>query len=354
MSARKNSASAQKIIEESSHELDFGKKTSIEITSQIVDKINLLTLDSTKQSFYSIYEIAQEIFQFITELRTSQNVIKGISTGYDNLDVVTSGFQRGELVILAARPSVGKTAFALNLAWNVCKSGKSVLFFALEMSNTDLGTRLLSLVSGIESNKFKTPKNLRPEDLIKIEKAISKRLKEAKLTINDSGSINIDDIFWEVQKRYRNNIKYDLIIFDYLQLINSSANNQNYNRQVEVSIISRKLKQLARAVNTPIIALSQLSRNVERREDKTPLLSDLRESGAIEQDADLVAFLHRDNYYNKREDDQSNFDSGPNTKLIIAKHRNYQLERYFLIFYLKLASLLLPLILMLQTKIKMI
>ncbi|WP_069096482.1 replicative DNA helicase [Mesomycoplasma ovipneumoniae] len=322
VSEKKTLRQLKKIIEESSHELDFGKKTSLEITSQIVDKINLLTLDSAKQSFYSIYEIAQEIFQFITELRTSQNVIKGISTGYDNLDVVTSGFQRGELVILAARPSVGKTAFALNLAWNVCKSGKSVLFFALEMSNTDLGTRLLSLVSGIDSNKFKTPKNLRPEDLIKIEKAISKRLKEAKLTINDSGSINIDDIFWQVQKHYRNNIKYDLIIFDYLQLINSSANNQNYNRQVEVSIISRKLKQLARAVNTPIIALSQLSRNVERREDKTPLLSDLRESGAIEQDADLVAFLHRDNYYNKKEDDQSNFDSGPNTKLIIAKHRN--------------------------------
>lgn len=200
------------------------------------------------------------------------------------------------------------------------------------MSSSDLVTRLLSLISGIESSKFRTPRNLHPEDLKTIQNIIETRIKNCKLTINDSGSINIDDIYWQVQKRYRNKQRYDLIIFDYLQLINSASKNQNYNRQVEVSIISRKLKQLAREVETPIIALSQLSRNVERREDKTPVLSDLRESGAIEQDADIVTFLHREDYYHKKNNQQAD-ESVPNTKLIIAKHRNGPIGTLFFDFF---------------------
>lgn len=322
----------KKIVDESAKELNSSSKFSQEITSEILHKINLLNFNTTNETYISIYEVALQIFQYLTELRTNKNTIKGISTGYDNLDLITSGFQKGDLIVLAARPSVGKTAFALNLAWNVCESGKSVLFFALEMSNSDLVTRLLALISGVESIKFKMPKNLKPEDLKAIENAIEKRIKKCKLIINDSGSINIDDIYWQVQKRYRNNQKYDLIIFDYLQLINSTMKNQNYNRQVEVSIISRRLKQLAREVETPILALSQLSRNVERREDKIPLLSDLRESGAIEQDADIVAFLHRDNYYHKKSE-QHEEKTGPNTKLIIAKHRNGPIGTIFFDFF---------------------
>ncbi|AJC50104.1 replicative DNA helicase [Mesomycoplasma flocculare] len=322
----------KKIVDESAKELNSSSKFSQEITSEILHKINLLNFNTTNETYISIYEVALQIFQYLTELRTNKNTIKGISTGYDNLDLITSGFQKGDLTVLAARPSVGKTAFALNLAWNVCESGKSVLFFALEMSNSDLVTRLLALISGVESIKFKMPKNLKPEDLKAIENAIEKRIKKCKLIINDSGSINIDDIYWQVQKRYRNNQKYDLIIFDYLQLINSTMKNQNYNRQVEVSIISRRLKQLAREVETPILALSQLSRNVERREDKIPLLSDLRESGAIEQDADIVAFLHRDNYYHKKSE-QHEEKTGPNTKLIIAKHRNGPIGTLFFDFF---------------------
>ncbi|MXR12224.1 replicative DNA helicase [Mesomycoplasma flocculare] len=322
----------KKIVDESAKELNSSSKFSQEITSEILHKINLLNFNTTNETYISIYEVALQIFQYLTELRTNKNTIKGISTGYDNLDLITSGFQKGDLIVLAARPSVGKTAFALNLAWNVCESGKSVLFFALEMSNSDLVTRLLALISGVESIKFKMPKNLKPEDLKAIENAIEKRIKKCKLIINDSGSINIDDIYWQVQKRYRNNQKYDLIIFDYLQLINSTMKNQNYNRQVEVSIISRRLKQLAREVETPILALSQLSRNVERREDKIPLLSDLRESGAIEQDADIVAFLHRDNYYHKKSE-QHEEKTGPNTKLIIAKHRNGPIGTLFFDFF---------------------
>ncbi|MXR56279.1 replicative DNA helicase [Mycoplasma flocculare] len=322
----------KKIVDESAKELNSSSKFSQEITSEILHKINLLNFNTTNETYISIYEVALQIFQYLTELRTNKNTIKGISTGYDNLDLITSGFQKGDLTVLAARPSVGKTAFALNLAWNVCESGKSVLFFALEMSNSDLVTRLLALISGVESIKFKMPKNLKPEDLKAIENAIEKRIKKCKLIINDSGSINIDDIYWQVQKRYRNNQKYDLIIFDYLQLINSTMKNQNYNRQVEVSIISRRLKQLAREVETPILALSQLSRNVERREDKIPLLSDLRESGAIEQDADIVAFLHRDNYYHKKSE-QHEEKTGPNTKLIIAKHRNGPIGTIFFDFF---------------------
>ncbi|QBY87931.1 replicative DNA helicase [Mesomycoplasma hyopneumoniae] len=322
----------KKIVDDSTKELNSGTKFSYEITTEILQKINLLNFNTKNETFIPIYEIAVQIFAYLTELRTSQNLIKGISTGYENLDLLTSGFQKGDLTILAARPSVGKTAFALNLAWNICENGKSVLFFALEMSNSDLVTRLLSLISGVESGKFKIPKNLRAEDLKAIEKAIETRIKNCKLIINDSGSINIDDIYWQVQKRYRNNLKYDLIIFDYLQLINSATRNQNYNRQVEVSIISRKLKQLAREVETPILALSQLSRNVERREDKTPVLSDLRESGAIEQDADIVAFLHREDYYHKKEE-KPDQEQGPNTKLIIAKHRNGPIGTLFFDFF---------------------
>ncbi|MDO6829461.1 replicative DNA helicase [Mesomycoplasma ovipneumoniae] len=310
----------KKIVLESTQNLDKSNQNASTISNELIEKINALESSHQVQIFSSIHEIATEVFQFITELRTSPSAIKGVSTGYDSLDVVTSGFQKGDLIVLAARPAVGKTAFALNLAWNVCKSQKSVLFFSLEMSKSDLGMRLLSLVSGIPGNKFKTPKNLSPEDLKIIQTVILNRLKNIKLKINDSGSINIDEIVNEVIKRHRNNEAFDLIVIDYLQLINSQTKNQYYNRTVEVSMISRKLKQLARAVNTPIIALSQLSRNVERREDKIPMLSDLRESGAIEQDADIVLFLHREDYYNEKE--RSVESSEPNTNLIIAKHRN--------------------------------
>ncbi len=307
----------KKIVIESTQNLDKSNQNSSTISNELIEKISALESSHQVQTFSNIHDIATEVFQFLTELRTSPNAIKGTSTGYDNLDVVTSGFQKGDLIVLAARPSVGKTAFALNLAWNVCKSQKSVLFFSLEMSKNDLGMRLLSLVSGIPGNKFKTPKNLSPEDLKIIQTVILNRFKNIKLKINDSGSINIDEIVNEVIKRHRNNEVFDLIVIDYLQLINSQTKSQYYNRTVEVSMISRKLKQLARAVNTPIIALAQLSRNVERREDKIPMLSDLRESGAIEQDADIVLFLHRDDYYNKATN-----SGGPNTNLIIAKHRN--------------------------------
>ncbi|WP_337903447.1 replicative DNA helicase [Mesomycoplasma ovipneumoniae] len=310
----------RKIVLEAGKDLDNGIQKSTSISTEIIDKINALESSRQEQTFSNIHDIVTEVFNFIVELRTSPSALRGISTGYDNFDAVTSGFQKGDLIVLAARPSVGKTAFALNLAWNVCKSGKSVLFFSLEMSTSDLGMRLLSLVSGIGGNKFKRPKNLTPEDLQRIQLSISKRLKNIKLTINDSGSINIDEICNEVLKRHRNNEVFDLVVIDYLQLINSQKKEQNYNRTVEVSIISRKLKQLARAVNTPIIALAQLSRNVERREDKIPMLSDLRESGAIEQDADIVLFLHREDYYNKKENSVES--SVPNTNLIIAKHRN--------------------------------
>ncbi|MDO6856464.1 replicative DNA helicase [Mesomycoplasma ovipneumoniae] len=309
----------KKIVIESTQNLDKSNQNASTISNELVEKISALESSYQVQTFSNIHDIATEVFQFLTELRTSRTAIKGTSTGYDNLDAVTSGFQKGDLIVLAARPSVGKTAFALNLAWNVCKSQKSVLFFSLEMPKNDLGMRLLSLISRIPGNKFKTPKNLTPEDLKIIQTVILNRLKNIKLKINDSGSINIDEIVNEVIKRHRNNEAFDLIIIDYLQLINSQTKNQYYNRTVEVSMISRKLKQLARAVNTPIIALAQLSRNVEKREDKIPMLSDLRESGAIEQDADIVLFLHREDYYNKTESSDTN---GSITNLIIAKHRN--------------------------------
>ncbi|WP_337898066.1 DnaB-like helicase C-terminal domain-containing protein, partial [Mesomycoplasma ovipneumoniae] len=209
----------RKIVLEAGKDLDNGTQKSTSISTEIIEKINALESSHQEQTFSNIHDIVTEVFNFIVELRTSPSALRGISTGYDNFDAVTSGFQKGDLIVLAARPSVGKTAFALNLAWNVCKSGKSVLFFSLEMSKNDLGMRLLSLVSGIGGNKFKRPKNLTPEDLQRIQLSISKRLKNIKLTINDSGSINIDEICNEVLKRHRNNEVFDLIVIDYLQLI---------------------------------------------------------------------------------------------------------------------------------------
>lgn len=291
-----------------------------EIIGSLQSRINDIWLKSDNiDKFTNINEISKDIFQYLIDNRNKDSPL-GLSSGFSNLDDMISGFQPGELFILAARPSVGKTAFALNLARNICENGDSVLFFSLEMSDKDLVTRILSLETNINATLFKTPKYLTNENFNRI-KATVDQISRYDLVINDSGSINIDEIYWQVVKNYKNKSKkYKLIIFDYLQLINSSQKIRGDSRQVEVSIISRKLKQLAREVNTPIIALSQLSRSVEKREDKMPVLSDLRESGAIEQDADVVGFLYRDDYYGKKEDNHNGNQSI--TQLKIAKNRN--------------------------------
>ncbi|WP_434336646.1 replicative DNA helicase [Mesomycoplasma conjunctivae] len=310
----------KKLLEESLKNIDNSTLSSSDLSSHLQSQINQINYANTSDNFTSVSSVSSEILDYLVQNR-NRDSFKGLSTGYTNIDNTTSGLQPGELIILAARPSVGKTAFALNIARNVCANKKSVLFFSLEMSDKDLVTRILSLETNIDSALFKTPKYLKEEQFEIITSAINHQIANYQMLINDSGSINIDDIYWQVWKRFKNNEKFDLIILDYLQLINSSQKQRSDSRQVEVSIISRKLKQLARDVNVPIIALSQLSRSVEKREDKLPMLSDLRESGAIEQDADIVAFLYRADYYNKQKGSEEISDDSP-TQLRIAKNRS--------------------------------
>lgn len=264
--------------------------------------------------------VVEEIFKINKE-------IKGIKTGFKSLDEITSGLQKGDLVILAARPSVGKTAFALNLAANIMTmQNKNIAFFSLEMPAEQLIQRMLSTISYVDNYKFKHNQNLTEYDKNKILEAVDK-LNKINFFIDDSGSIRLDEIIWKSRKQKEMN-KLDLIIIDYLQLI--PTNSYGDNRQQEVSKISRSLKQLARELEVPIIALSQLNRRVETREDKKPMMSDLRESGAIEQDADIIGFLYREDYYLKEK--KENDVKVQITELNIAKHRNGAIGTIELLF----------------------
>lgn len=267
------------------------------------------------------------------EFRTSRDVLKtaisqletlaknnsdvtGIATGFYDFDKLTSGLHPNELIIIAARPAMGKTAFALNLAVNAAiSSNKSVAIFNLEMGAEQLIFRMLSAASSVEGNKLKTGK-LSHEDWKKINEATSE-LGDAPIFIEDTPGITIGEIRAKC-RRLQSTGNLGLIVIDYLQLISGGPGYGN-NRQQEVSDISRSLKTMAMELGVPVIALAQLSRNVEGRENKRPIMSDLRESGSIEQDADIVAFLYRDDYYTKQVD---NPDGVSISELIIGKHRN--------------------------------
>lgn len=258
-------------------------------------------------------DVAQKV---VTDALSGKKEIIGLKTGFLKLDSITTGLQNGDLIILAARPSVGKTAFALNLAMNAIVKNKSVIFFSLEMPAEQLMQRMISSLSYVNNYKFKEPDKLIKDEKEKILLAYEK-IKDKKFFIDDSGSIKLNEIIWK-SKKLKEKEQLDLIIIDYMQLI--PLDSSNGNRQQEVSKISRSLKQLARELNVPIIALSQLNRRVEERESKKPMMSDLRESGSIEQDADIIAFLYREDYYNKNNDEEASNDHL--TELNIAKHRN--------------------------------
>ncbi|WKX02709.1 replicative DNA helicase [Candidatus Mycoplasma mahonii] len=239
----------------------------------------------------------------------------GIASDYASLDKMTSGFQNGDLIIIAARPSMGKTAFALNLAANIAK--RSIVgFFSLEMPSEQLINRLISFGSYINGNKIREPHLLNETEWSKIH-AASDQIKEMDLYIDDSPGLKLSELVWKTKKLAETK-GLDIIFIDYLQLL-TVASSRSENRQAEVSVISRTLKKLARELEIPIIALSQLSRKVESRENKRPMMSDIRESGAIEQDADIITFIHRPVYY---EDDKGKGQTFHDSEVIIAKHRN--------------------------------
>ena len=256
--------------------------------------------------------IAQEIVR-LEKVYQNKGVATGISSGFSDFDQMTSGFHPSDLIILAARPAMGKTAFALNLALNAAmKSKKGVLLFSLEMSSSQLLQRLLSIEAGIGLQKIRNG-FLDPDDWGKLGLA-SMKLSNSEINIADLPNVNVLEIR-AIARRLKAAGKLDMIIIDYLQLIKGNSTRGD-NRQQEISEISRALKGIARELDIPIIALSQLSRATEQRADRRPMLSDLRESGAIEQDADMVMFLYRDDYYNEDSEDKGL------TEVIIGKQRN--------------------------------
>lgn len=299
--------------------------------SEILDNAEKKILNVVKSKkgteFKSIQEVLYKAQNDLEKLAQTKGEITGLATGFYDLDKITSGFHENELIIIAARPAMGKTAFALNLASNIAiQSGKTVALFNMEMDAEQLINRMLSSIGQIEGKKFRTG-HLENEDWKKLNEAISK-LAETKIFIDDTPGMTIGEIRAKCRRLASSEKGLGIVIIDYLQLISGSARYAG-NRQQEVSEISRSLKTLAMELKIPVIALAQLSRTVEGREDKRPLLSDLRESGSIEQDADIVAFLYRDDYYTKETSIDENTSK---SEFIIAKHRNGPTTTVDLIF----------------------
>ncbi len=267
-----------------------------------------------KQNFTSMKEVLAESFDRLDSLHKDKGKLRGLPTGFRQLDNILAGLQKSDLIILAARPAMGKSTFALNIAQNIAiKQGVPVGVFSLEMSKEQLVDRLLAAEAGIDSWRLRTG-NLEDKDFEKLNKAMG-ALAEAPIYFDDSGMVNVMEMRTKARRLQSEN-DLGLIVIDYLQLM-SGRNNSSDNRVQEISEISRGLKGLARELNIPVLALSQLSRAVESRSPQIPQLSDLRESGSIEQDADVVMFIYRDEYYRPQDTEK------PNTaEIIIAKHRN--------------------------------
>ncbi|MBO8172148.1 MAG: replicative DNA helicase [Bacillaceae bacterium] len=275
------------------------------------------------QTFKAIKDVLMETYEHIEQLSSREEDITGVPTGYIDLDKMTSGFQNSDLIIVAARPSVGKTAFALNIAQNAAaRAGCPVAIFSLEMSAQQLVQRMLCAEGNIDANKLRTGKNMTEEDWQKLTMAIG-TLSRAPIYIDDSPGITVGEIRAKC-RRLKAEHDLGMIVIDYLQLIHGRGRGDN--RQQEISEISRTLKGIAREFNVPVIALSQLSRAVEQRQDKRPMMSDLRESGSIEQDADIVSFLYRDDYYDQESERQNIIE------IIIAKQRNGPVGKVELMF----------------------
>ncbi len=290
-------------------------------TNDIIDnaekKIFTVTKARKAGEFKNIIDVMKSTEERLESLAKNDKDITGIATGFYDFDKLTSGLHENELIIVAARPAMGKTAFAVNLAVNAAiNSKKNVALFNLEMSAEQLAMRMISAQGGIDQNKLKTGR-LEHNDWKKVNEAISE-LSDTNLFIEDASGITVSEIRAKCRRLATQGPGLGLVVIDYLQLIDGSAKYAG-NRQQEVSEISRSLKTMAMELKVPVIALAQLSRSVELRENKRPIMSDLRESGSIEQDADIVAFLYRDDYYNKSAQEQTNISV---TELIVGKHRN--------------------------------
>ncbi len=291
-----------------------------ETAEDVVDGAEKAIFEVTKRrkagEFQPIGEVLRKVQEIVEQKAKSDQEVTGIASGFYDLDKMTSGFHENELIVLAARPGMGKTAIGLNMAAHAAlNSDKAVAFFSLEMGAEQLVTRLISSIGGIDGNKLKTGQ-LNSSDWKRFNEAMSE-LGKAKLFLEDASGTRVSDIRAKCRRLANSSQGLGLVIIDYLQIIEGM---QRYagNRQQEISEISRSLKIMAMELKVPVIALAQLSRNPEQRNDKRPSLSDLRESGSIEQDADIVMFLYTDDYYDK---DRKGNDSYK-MELIIGKQRN--------------------------------
>lgn len=307
-------------------ELGYDESKSIQevIETAETDLFNV-SQRHVKQDIQSIEAILADSFERLDDLHRNKGKVRGVPTGFKDMDNILAGWQRSDLVILAARPAMGKTAVALNFAHNVAvKSEMPVLLFSLEMSKEQLVDRLLSMESGVDAWNIRTG-NLSDSDFERIGQAMG-TLSEAPIYIDDTPGITVSEMRTKA-RREQHQRQLGLIIVDYLQLMSGGARfGSDGNRVQEISEISRGLKLIARELNVPVIALSQLSRSVENRSPQIPQLADLRESGSIEQDADIVMFLYREDYYNPETQRQNITD------VLIAKHRNGptgKVELYF-------------------------
>ena len=310
--------SATKIITNCYAQDDKAIETVLDEAEQTIFDI------SNKRSSNSFVQLniwLRKTFEQLVELKSNKQGVTGVISGYEHLDAATSGFQPGDFIVLAARPSMGKTALALSMAHNAAAAGTPVGFFSLEMGAEQLTLRLLSAEARVPHHHIRNA-TVNSDEWMAVTEAAAK-LSEMKIFIDDTASQSILDVRTKARKLKAEH-KIQLLVIDYLQLLQATGRHEN--RHQEVSVISRSLKALAKELGLPIIALSQLSRAVDSRVDKRPMLSDLRESGAIEQDADLIMFLYRDIVYNQETEDPAS------AELIIGKQRNGPTGTVFLTF----------------------
>ena len=285
-----------------------------DIMNSAEKKIFNIMQDKDQKSYSPIKDVLIDTFTELEQLYNQKQHVTGVPTGFIDLDYRTAGLHNSDLILIAARPAMGKSAFALNIATNAAlKANTPVILFSLEMSKEQMVNRILCSEALVDSNKVRTGK-IDDDDWIKLADTMGD-LSEAPIYIDDTPGISINEIRAKCRKlKLEKNI--GLVVIDYLQLVQGSSKRASSSREQEISEISRSLKILAKEINVPVIALSQLSRAPEQRPDHRPMLSDLRESGAIEQDADIVMFLYRDEYYNEDSEDKGQ------AEVIIAKHRS--------------------------------
>jgi replicative DNA helicase len=269
----------------------------------------------TRQGFQSMGNLVVQLLDRVEEMSQNPNDITGVPTGFFDLDRMTSGMQAGDLIVLAARPSMGKTALAINIAENVAlKEGLPVAVFSMEMGASQLAIRIVGSIGRIDQTRLRTGKLL-DEEWPRLSEAVE-RLRNVSLSIDETPGLTPSELRANARRLARSCGKLGLVVVDYLQLMSGSSGGDGDNRATELGEISRGLKMLAKELQCPVIALSQLNRGVEQRTDKRPMMSDLRESGAIEQDADVIMFIYRDDYYNK-----DSKEPGV-AEIIIGKQRN--------------------------------